>query len=287
MTPPSRVLLRSSLAALLLLSPALHAEDPVSTDDEAAAVEGADPADASSTGDVADEAEADVTLAADAGAEHACTPPCRAGFACVEGRCLTACNPPCAADEVCAASGACVPPSDLEPESTDPARTLSGVHGFGGVVLGGGFTLHANSLPDGSLDTPTTWGAFLFGLRAGVTVDQAEVSLEWAPNTFRPIIGDSEPALDNDESMHSFTGGFGYHLPLTPGAYWLLRLGAGLIATGDRTDFHGRLDLLAISVKTRYLLLDFSFPSVRYMSDFDRYHRWTGLFTVGVAYISP
>ncbi len=161
------------------------------------------------------------------------------------------------------------------------------MHGFGGVVLGGGVTLHTFSLPDGTLDTPSTWGAFLFALRAGVTVDQAEVSLEWAPNTFRPIIGDSEPALDNGDSMHSFTGGVGYHLPLTPGAYWTLRLGAGFIATGERTDFLGRLDLLAISVKTKYLLLDFSFPSVRYQSDFDLYHRWTGLFNVGVAYISP
>ncbi len=154
-------------------------------------------------------------------------------------------------------------------------------------LKGCGTALITPFLPDGSLDTPTTWGAFLFALRAGVTVDQAEVSLEWAPNTFRPVIGDAEPALDNDEPMHSFTGGVGYHLPLTPGAYWVLRLGAGLIATGDRTDFQGRLDLLAISVKTKYLLLDFSFPSARYMSDFDLYHRWTGLFTVGVAYISP
>ena len=55
----------------------------------------------------------------------------------------------------------------------------------------------------------------------------------------------------------------------------------------EGTDFQARVDLLNISVKTKFIFLDFSFPSIRYVSDFDHYHRWTGLFTAAVSAIGP
>lgn len=36
-----------------------------------------------------------------------CLPACRAGYTCIEGKCVSACNPPCGADETCTAAGQC------------------------------------------------------------------------------------------------------------------------------------------------------------------------------------
>jgi hypothetical protein len=79
----------------------------------------------------------------------------------------------------------------------------------------------------------------------------------------------------------------GYHIRIAESVYWPLRIGAGFVMAGDRTDFQGRVDLFNVSVKTKYVLLDASFASVRYVSDFNAYHRWTGLLAVGASYISP
>jgi hypothetical protein len=38
-----------------------------------------------------------------------CAPPCRAGFMCHKGQCVSVCNPPCEAGERCTAEGECVP----------------------------------------------------------------------------------------------------------------------------------------------------------------------------------
>jgi hypothetical protein len=38
-----------------------------------------------------------------------CFPPCRTGFLCWNGQCVSACNPPCGPGQQCAQSGACVP----------------------------------------------------------------------------------------------------------------------------------------------------------------------------------
>ena len=67
---------------------------------------------------------------------------------------------------------------------------------------------------------------------------------------------------------------------------WPLRIGAGLMAGNDHTDFQGRLELLNLSIETKYGLVDFSFPSIRYASGFNHYHRWTALFNVDVSYVS-
>jgi hypothetical protein len=223
----------------------------------------------------------------------------------VGGQCVSACNPPCGAGEECTAAQQCVrtdgaPP--LKEEATpedDRAVSLVGVRGFGGIVLGGGASLHSWRAASGNqLDRPTTWGSFLFALRAGLLVQRLEISLEWAPGTYEPVMGKSSDAYDNGLWLTSFTGSFAYHIPVTRGAYWPLRIGAGFISRStetnsagrrvtDSTDFQGRIDLFNISVKTKYVFLDFSFPSVRYVTDFDAFHRWSGLFTVGAAYVSP
>jgi hypothetical protein len=39
--------------------------------------------------------------------DAACTPPCRSGFLCQSGVCISACNPPCPADQQCTAQGEC------------------------------------------------------------------------------------------------------------------------------------------------------------------------------------
>jgi hypothetical protein len=37
-----------------------------------------------------------------------CTPSCRRGFTCIEGRCVSSCNPPCGIGELCSEQGECL-----------------------------------------------------------------------------------------------------------------------------------------------------------------------------------
>jgi hypothetical protein len=48
-----------------------------------------------------------------------CAPPCRAGFMCHKGQCVSVCNPPCEANEMCTAGGECVP-KQAEPPAPPP-----------------------------------------------------------------------------------------------------------------------------------------------------------------------
>jgi hypothetical protein len=182
-----------------------------------------------------------------------------------------------------------------EPE-VDPDVTLEGVKGFGGIVLGGGLSMHMRrAFGEDEWVGPTTWGAFIFALRAGLFVGRNEISIEFAPGSYKPIIGDADPGdlvIDDGRWITSFLGSYAHHVPIVPGAYWPFRLGAGFISRShgepyEGTDFQARIDVLNISVKTKVILLDFSFPSIRYISDFDDYHRWTGLFTAAVSAIGP
>ena len=169
-------------------------------------------------------------------------------------------------------------------EAVRRERELIGVRGFGGLLFGGGLTLHAYDV-GGRLKGPDTFGAMLFALRGGVMFDKAEASLEYAPFTFWPILSGDNPRLDAGENMHAFLANFGFHIPVARQVYWPLRIGAGFAS--DRTEFMGRVDLFAISIKTKYILIDVMLPSIRYMSDFGDYHRWTGVFAIGGSYISP
>lgn len=47
--------------------------------------------------------------------DEVCVPSCRAGFACVDGQCLSPCNPQCAHGEVCTRSGKCIPAAPPAP----------------------------------------------------------------------------------------------------------------------------------------------------------------------------
>jgi hypothetical protein len=127
------------------------------------------------------------------------------------------------------------------------------------------------------------------------------ISVEVAPQTYLPIIGEDRDEtrpvrrdmIDSGHGATGFLGNYAYHISMARGAYWPLRIGGGFIYRSHEappfatTDFQGRLDLFNISVKTKSLLLDFSFPSARYATDFDQYHRFTGLFTAAASYVSP
>jgi hypothetical protein len=239
-----------------------------------------------------------------------CTPPCRPGFVCSNGQCVGGCNPPCPPGYVCSASLQCVsegmesplPEYSAEAEAERRDISLIGIRGFGGVVVGGGASLHSWTEDSDALDRPTPAGAFLFAVRAGLFVNQSEISVEVAPQTYLPIIGEDRDEarpirrdmIDDGHGTTGFLGNYAYHISMARGAYWPLRIGGGFIYRTHEvptpfatTDFQGRLDLFNISVKTRFLLLDFSFPSARYATDFDQYHRFTGLFTAAASYVSP
>jgi hypothetical protein len=118
-------------------------------------------------------------------------------------------------------------------------------------------------------------------------MEVVEFSVEWAPGTYLPAAGGGDDVVDGGDWVGSLLGNFGFHLPLTDRIYWPLRIGAGVIPAGGRYDFQGRIDLVNLSIKTRYLLIEVSAPSVRYTSDFDDWHRWSGLVLVGASYVSP
>ena len=52
-----------------------------------------------------------------------CAPPCRTGYVCHQGQCVSACNPPCSTGENCTAEGQCVapPPPASVPAAPPPA----------------------------------------------------------------------------------------------------------------------------------------------------------------------
>lgn len=63
--------------------------------------------------------------------DDACVPPCRSGFTCIDGSCVSACNPPCPDGQVCTAEAECVPiaeptqgaPPPSTPQQAAPATT--------------------------------------------------------------------------------------------------------------------------------------------------------------------
>jgi hypothetical protein len=163
---------------------------------------------------------------------------------------------------------------------------LEGVKGIAGLGLGYGPTLHAYKQGgSGDLDGPDTFTGFLFALEAGALLNRVELKLEWAPGTYQPLLNEDSPRLDAGESFYSVVGSVGYYIPITDRVYWPMRIGAG--AGSDRNDFIARLDLVNIAVKLDPVLLGVALPSIRYMSDFDDYQRWTGLFALSANYVFP
>jgi hypothetical protein len=152
--------------------------------------------------------------------------------------------------------------------------------------MGYGPTLHAFR-PGGSgdLEGPDTYTAFAFALEAGVLLRRAQLMLEWAPGTFQPLLKNDPPHLDAGESFYSIVGSAGYYLPVTDVVSWPLRLGGGIAS--DRHDFVARLDLVNVAVRWDHFVVEASLPSIRYMSDFDTYHRFTGLFGISGVYVFP
>jgi hypothetical protein len=177
-------------------------------------------------------------------------------------------------------AAAASPSSDA---GSKPPRRISGLAGIG---LGYGPTLHAYR-PRGSdeLEGPDTYTGFNFALLAGVMLERAQLMLEWAPGTYQPLLGDEPAHVDAGESFYTVIGSAGYYVPVTDMVSWPLRIGAGVAS--DRNDMIARLDLVNVAVKLNQFVIEASLPSIRYMSDFDRYHRWTGLFGVSGTYLFP
>jgi hypothetical protein len=108
-----------------------------------------------------------------------CRPGCRAGYACIDGACVSACNPPCAADELCTADASCATRYEpYEPASVDElAMTQSTffLHTFAGMGLWGinrGQSQSASSFtqeePFENLEAVVPSLGAGFGLRAAV-----------------------------------------------------------------------------------------------------------------------
>jgi hypothetical protein len=222
----------------------------------------------------------------------------------VSGRCESLCHPECAASEVCTASGQCERLGKLSDSFAEGARlreekkrdtSLIGIRGLAGLAVAGGMNVEAFKEPDGDgLNGPVNSGSAYAALKLGMTIDIVELSAEWAPSTNFAVIGNDKSHFRNraktsynNDAQNSLLLNIGVHLPLTQRLSWPLRVGGGFIQNKDTTDLMVRLDVFGISVKTKYVLLDVSLPSLRYTSDFDQYHRFTGLVGVTAAYITP
>ncbi len=178
------------------------------------------------------------------------------------------------------------PSASATPSEQQTSGDFEGVSGFGGLGLGYGPTLHAYRFGGrGDLDGPESFTGYSFALQAGVFLNRAQLMLEWAPGTFQPLLKKESPHVDAGESFYSLVGSVGYYIPMTGIVSWPMRIGAGV--GSERNDLIARLDLISVAVKLDSVLIEASLPSIRYMSDFDTYHRWTGLFGVSASYVYP
>lgn len=275
--------LRWQSVAVVLLS-TIHATVVRAQDSDPGTTEGFGEPDLDDVGDDASEPSSDAVAAQ-------CSPECREGFECVDGQCVSRCNPACGEGRVCTAERRCeasepaeepedvVAEKNLETERIEREERLLGIRGFGGVQFGGGVTLYSPRIGD-RIQSPNVEGAFMFALKGGVFIRQVELSLEVAPGSYLPV-------TNGGGNQTSFLANVGYHGHVSDNFYWPVRIGAGLVTWQGDVQFQGRLDVLSLSMKTKYVLADFTFPSFRYTSDFDSFHMWTGMFNVAVSYISP
>jgi hypothetical protein len=170
-----------------------------------------------------------------------------------------------------------------------------GIRGLAGLAVAGGMSVEAFKEKDGDgVNGPVNSGSFYAALKLGMTIDIVELSAEWAPSTNFAVFGNKKSHFNtpektsyNNDALNSLLLNIGVHLPLTQRLSWPLRVGGGFVQNKDTTDLMVRLDVFGISFKTKYVLLDVSLPSLRYTSDFDQYHRFTGLVGITASYITP
>jgi hypothetical protein len=200
---------------------------------------------------------------------------------------LVVCLPSLANAEPAATKAPAPAPAPAPVDEPAPASTkLEGIKGIAGLGLGYGPTLHSYRIGgDGDLDGPDTFMGFLFALEAGALLNRVELKLEWAPGTYQPLLKDEPAHVDAGKSFYTVIGSVGYYIPISDMVYWPMRIGAGV--GSDRSDFVARLDLINVAVKIDKVLVGVSLPTIRYMSDFDDYHRWTGLFALNAHYVFP
>ncbi len=225
-----------------------------------------------------------------------CLPSCEPGFECVQGKCESMCNPPCGASEVCTGLGQCerlgvvkehMDEADDRRTAYKRERSLVGIRAIGGVVTGLGVSLHAVEDANGDLMDPNTYFALYGALKGGVMVEIVELSAEYSPKLYKPMMFGSGGLPGHGEYMQSLLGNIGVHIPMAERVYWPIRVGGGFTVYDGNFDFQGRFDPFNVSIKTKYFLFEASLPSIRYNSNFESFHRWTGLLTLGASYITP
>ena len=154
---------------------------------------------------------------------------------------------------------------------------LDGTHPFVGLTIGPG----ASGWWPYAEKRVEVKPAFFFGLRGGVTFDQAELGFELAPVTWVPFF-DQSPSL-------SFLVTIGGYPKLGEGVYWPLRFGLGLSALNtpdpaDKALMQGRVDLIGLAFQYGHLLFEIDLPSTRFHSEFQHYGIWGWLCNVSVSY---
>ena len=80
-----------------------------------------------------------------------CTPPCRDGYTCHQGQCISACNPPCPAGQTCVGAGVCQPSTPPQLSAPPPAATYyppppPPPSGASSADVPRGVNLHVNAL---------------------------------------------------------------------------------------------------------------------------------------------
>jgi len=164
-------------------------------------------------------------------------------------------------------------------ESWDAFR-IEGAHALFGMSLALGVThwrTDSDIFEDGEARREherRTRLAFLYSIHFGYLFERFEVSIEIAPMTWLPLI--------DDIGKPTFGGllNFGYLIPLSGDAYWVLRLGVGAIGVNaDRLSPGGqsvwsqlRADVFAVAIPWGHLLFEFSIPSLRWATDLSEAH---------------
>ncbi len=211
----------------------------------------------------------------------ACQPPCREGYLCVEGQCVSACNPPCPAQTVCR-DNRCVSLSQAQTRAAEGA--WSGVHFFAGLSGAPGFSAF---WPEHQLKMQFR-AAGQFAFRVGVLMKRFEVGLELAPAAWYP--GDYADGNVSAGPKVALNLTLGHLAEITDSVYWPLRFGAGVMASNTRTPFGMlRIDVIgfgyAIPVGPGRLLVDLALPSLRFFSEVKHLGIWSWLFNLSVVYL--
>jgi hypothetical protein len=216
-------------------------------------------------------------------AAETCAPPCREGYRCQDGACVSACNPPCPAEYVCR-DNRCVPLDVAAQAASEKADPLSGVHFFAGLAAGPGFSAF---WPEHQMQMQFA-ASGNFALRVGALMNRLEVGLEFAPATWYP--GDYQDYYVTSGTKLDLNLTVGYLAKITDRVYWPLRFGGGFMSLNTETVFGMlRFDLLGFGLwfpaGPGRVLVDLAVPSLRFFSELKHLGIWAWVFNLSAAYV--